>query len=87
MLSKKRFKEVQDMLGAYISNTELDVVMKQFCEIMHFDPEASTYNQDKKEQIMKSRRKRAEELGVSIYVTSGNKSSYHKRKEKQMVSI
>lgn len=86
ILSKKRYSEVKSMLSSYVSADDLDTVMSNFCVIMNFDPSASTYNQDKKDQILKSRKKRAEELGVSTYVTGGSKSYYERRKQSHAIN-
>lgn len=81
-VSKRLYNEFVSVLDSKINDSQLaDEIKDAFKTVFKFDPNATTYNQDKKEQILKSRKKRAEELGVSMYVTGGSKASYHKRKQ------
>lgn len=81
-VSKKLYNEFVTVLDSKLNDSKLtDEIKEAFKTIFKFDPEASTYNQEKKEQIMRSRKKRAEELGVSMYVTGGSKAAYYKRKQ------
>ena len=81
MLTKKRYNDLKNILtDIYGSDNILEEALAKFCDIMRFDPDASTYNKEKKEQITRSIKKRAEELGVSMYVTGGSKASYQKKR-------
>ena len=80
MLTKKRYNDLKNILTEiYGADNRLEDALMKFCDMMRFDPEASTYNEKVAQQIKQYReRKKAE--GVPIYVSSGNKASYHKRK-------
>jgi hypothetical protein len=81
LMSKKRFNEIKELLINTYGIERLNDTLEKICEIMHFDPEASTYTPNKGKKIMANRKKRAEELGVSTYVTSGAKAFYDKQRK------
>lgn len=81
IMSKKRYHEIEEILSSLIKNPEEhSLAMSKICEIMKFDPNRNTYTPKVKENNANWRKKRAEELGVSIYVASGNKAYYERTK-------
>lgn len=83
VLSKKRFNEIVELLEKRYGRDGLDDVIKDFCDIMKFDPSGSRYTPELGKKMIESRRKRAELLGVSTYVTGGGKKAYEKKKKMQ----
>ena len=63
ILSKKRFKEIRDLLQQSVKPDELEKVLDGICAIMKFDPEEKNYTPQRGKQIMANRKKRAEALG------------------------
>jgi hypothetical protein len=60
----------------------LSDVITGICEIMRFDPTVKKYTPERGKQIMAARKKRAEALGVSTYITGGGKATYEKSRQK-----
>lgn len=83
-LSKARYIELEAMFKREIDNEELlNRVLKNFLDIMQFDPAASTYTPDRREKCAEYRRKKAEEMGTSIYKALKKDIYYQKCKEKK----
>lgn len=76
MLSKKLYHVLE---SKYEDKDLVADILKTLCETIHFDPNVSTYNDAQFERI-KARRNRLKEQGVSTYISSGSKASYHNRK-------
>lgn len=82
VMSKKRYHEIEEALRVAIPDpVQHAEIMSRICEIMKYDPTKSMYTPEVKERSMKWRRKKAEELGVTTYVTSGMKAYYERSKE------
>lgn len=80
LLTKKRYAELCAVITATCTSEQASHIITSIHEIMQIDPEASTYSEAKKKQILESRRKRAQELGVSTYHVSGARAHYHRKK-------
>ena len=86
-ISKKAYAEYQVALLQHFvqcaqpvdPHQQVHAVLQLFCSIMHFDPNASTYTPNQASAI-KQFRERQLVNGVSTYVSSGSKSTYHKNK-------
>ena len=87
-MSKKRYEEITKLLRDELSGDEerLKVILKGFCEIMKYDPDAKTIHKkpcvyDEKQALnIKNYRARKLEEGISTYITSGTKKYYHAHK-------
>jgi hypothetical protein len=66
-MSRKRLQEINDFLISKLSINEDTAkdVMKGICNIVKYNPEASTYTHEKGLTQMAWRAKKAEEFGVS----------------------
>jgi hypothetical protein len=81
ILSKKKYALVSDMLAdQYGNDAKLTETLTKFCDIMNFDPNASSYTKEKGQKVIKARREKAQELGVSIYAATGQ-AKYRKNKQ------
>ena len=87
-MSKKRYQDIMEMLTGELSGDQETVIgiMRKFCDIMKYDPEAKTihkkpcvYN-EKQAQNIKNYRQRKLEEGISTYISSGTKNYYHAHK-------
>lgn len=79
ILSKKKYTLVSDMLKEqYGDDVKLVETLKMFCDIMNFDPLASSYTKEKGQKVIKVRREKAAELGMSIYASTGQ-AKYRKK--------
>jgi hypothetical protein len=80
-VSKKTYKVFCELLKSKVTDVEmLTMVLDTFKEAFVFDPEKSSYDCHKAQQIKAYRgRKKAE--GISTYISSGVKGSYYKRKQ------
>jgi chorismate mutase len=84
-ISKKRYYEIDEALGTLMKDQqEREQVMMKICEILNFDPNRNTYTPQVKERMLQWRKKKAEELGVTTYVTSGMKAYYERNKQSQV---
>jgi hypothetical protein len=82
VLSKKRYHEIEEVLSGLIPDpNQHALAMAKICEIMKYDPTRNVYTPEVKERNAKWRRKKAEELGVTTYVTSGMKAYYERTKQ------
>ena len=87
-MSKKRYEEITKLLREELSGDEerLKVILKGFCEIMKYDPEAKTYHKnpcvynEKQASNIKNYRDRKLAEGISTYISSGTKKYYHAHK-------
>lgn len=87
-LSKKRFELIMKLVDDIVTDPkQVDVFKSRFCEIMAFDPNASAYTQERNVKTIEWRKKKAQQLGTSTYVTSGRKRNYEKEKERRKETI
>ena len=82
-MTKKRYNSIADMLKRELPSNEEKVnsILVNIREIMNFDPNATTYNKDRREYTYKYRTKKAEEMGTTVY-KAFNFGKYYKKKEK-----
>jgi hypothetical protein len=78
-LSKKRYEDIKHALEDMFGERAEEALAK-IREIMKFSPEQSTYTKEKGKAKMEARKKRAEELGLSLYEYGGMKASYERKK-------
>lgn len=84
ILSKKRYYEIETVCHNILGDDALTAqIMSSIQNIMKFDPNASTYTKERGQKNIEFRKKKAEELGVTTYITSGGKKLYDKRKGPQ----
>lgn len=82
IMSKKRYHLIEETLRKTIDDpNKLANVLQSIQEIMNFDPNRNTYTPEVKERVLQWRKKKAEELGVTTYVTSGSKACYERKKQ------
>jgi len=69
VLTKKRYEEVVALFARICDGErlELEECKSEFERIMCFDPKKKLYNAERGKQIMASQRRRAAELGVTVY--------------------
>jgi len=80
-LSKAKYQELEAMFKREIPNEEaFNRVLKNFLDIMQFDPSASTYTPDRREKCAEYRRKKAEEMGTTTYKAFNMEKYYLKKK-------
>jgi hypothetical protein len=79
-MSKKRYDEITKLLKAELDDEErVEGILKGFCEIMKYDPEAKTVHKkpcvydEKQAANIRNYRQRKLEEGISTYITSGTK--------------
>jgi hypothetical protein len=77
-LSKKRYDEIKHLLEDMMGERAEEALAK-IRDIMKFDPEQSTYTKERGKAKMEARKKRAEELGMSVYEYGGMKASYERK--------
>lgn len=81
IMSKKRYMEIQKTLEEHIADdATLNTVMASIRTIMRYDPDKSAYTPEIKQRQVEWRRRKAQELGVTTYVTSGMKAHYERSK-------
>lgn len=77
-LTKKRYIELlEGWKEMGYDDQSVDALAALIKQVMHFEPDDPRRVEWKRDQI----RKRAENLGVTTYVTSGRKAAYYKNKE------
>ena len=81
-LSKKRYDDIKHALEEMFGERAEEALTK-IREIMKFDPSLSKYTPEEGKKAMEARKKRAEERGVTTYVTGGCKAFYEKRKRER----
>ena len=80
-MSNKRMAEIQVMLQSFIKDAgDLKLAMANIGEIMKFDPEQKRYTKEQGKQHVQWKKKKAEEMGTSMYEASGDKKRYYARK-------
>ena len=86
-MSKKRYEEITKLLRDELQDSQVERILKKFCEIMKYDPEAKTIHKkpcvydEKQAANIKNYRQRKLEEGISTYITSGTKKYYHAHKD------
>ena len=66
VLTKKRYEEIMALLSRK-EEISVEELTSEFLRIMCYDPTRKQYNAEKGKQMMESRRRRAAELGISVY--------------------
>lgn len=79
VLSKRRYEAIRQSLEELLGE-RVELAMERIREIMNFDPKASKYTPAQGQRAMASRRRLAEERGVSMYVVTGGKASYERKR-------
>ena len=80
VLTKRRYQEILSLLQETFDDTSgIERFVSEFKKIMRFDPEVKTYTKEKGRAYIEARKKRAEELGVSLWVYGGGKASYDRK--------
>ena len=80
-VSKKRWAEITDLLRSqYGSDSVMDETIRKIEEILQFDPTQRTYTVEETKRMTEWRRKKAEKSGQSLYVMTGAKRSYERKK-------
>lgn len=78
-MGKRRYNEIRKVLEDLFGE-RAEEALCQIREIMKFDPEESTYTKEKGRANIEGRKKRAKELGLSIYEYAGFKAAYERKK-------
>ena len=65
-MSKKRLNDIKNVIKDKYGDDDIDDTINKICEIMKFDPDVATYNKDKGRKYMDWRKKRAEQLGITV---------------------
>jgi len=79
-LSKRRYDEIRSALIERVGQQTAEDILADIRRIMKFSPEESTYTKEKGKANMEARKKRAAELGVSLWVYGGGKASSERKK-------
>jgi hypothetical protein len=82
-LSKRRYEEIKQSLEELFGE-RAEEALARIRRIMKFSPEQSTYTKEKGKANMEARKKRAAELGMSLWVYGGGKASYERKKEAEL---
>ena len=69
-ISKKKFIAFKEFINTQLDSETSEEFLTKFCEIMDYDPDASTYDKLKGISNDKWRKKKAIELGVSLHQIS-----------------
>lgn len=80
--SKKRYHEIETKIEAKYATDMASDIMSIIRDVLKFDPETSTYDEDNARKIKEYRAKKKAE-GISTYISSGMKASYEKRKKEK----
>lgn len=84
MLTKAKYNQFVTKMREEIEDDEVvEKTLTLLREVLRFDPAATvekvTYN-EKRAEYIRNYRQRQKEKGVSLYVSSGAKASYYKKK-------
>ena len=77
-MSKKRLSEIREGLVQIYGEDKIDSALTMICEVMKFDPEnyrKGFYTPEKGQKSLDYKRKKATELGKSIYEVFQKKSA------------
>ena len=66
LLTKKKYKTFKDFLDNELDKETSDMISAKYCEIMEFNPDASTYDKFKGKAHDKWRKNKVIELGISL---------------------
>lgn len=66
VLTRSRYDEIMGLLSRK-EEISVEELRTEFLRIMCYDPTKKQYNAEKGKQMMASRRRRAAELGISVY--------------------
>lgn len=79
-LSKKKYFELAEAFHKELNDSnQTERLLTILKDVMNFDPDVSRYTPEVGRQI-RDRIQRLKEQGVSTYVSSGRKTSYHNKK-------
>ena len=80
--TKKKYNEYKKALEQKVTDAELiESILKTLCDTLNFDPTAKVYNEQVAKRNKEWQKKKAEELGISVYEVSGGKAHYARKKE------
>lgn len=83
-LSKKRFVAISDQIHSILDdNDKVEAILKIICSETNFDPSSKQYTPEQGKRDRENRKKRANELGISLYEASGRKAAYERQKAKK----
>lgn len=77
-MSKKRLGEIKEALKELYGEDKIDDAINKICQIMKFDPDnycKGVYSPEKGQKIVEYRRKKAAELGKTVYEVFHKKSA------------
>lgn len=87
-MNKKRYHEIQANISQIIKTVDnndalTEAIMENIRTILKFDPDATVrkYTPEQGKKATEYRRKKAEELGVSVYEAFNHRNSYQKHKD------
>lgn len=84
-MSKRRYEAMETRLRVMVDDEKREDIMRMIREVMQYDPYASRYTPEVGQRAKDARHRIASERGVTTYVTSGQKSSYDKRRGRRDV--
>ena len=65
LLSKKKFNELKERFETHSGN--VDLLLKDLCEVLNFNPEVGIYNKELGKKMVEYRNKKAAEEGLTLY--------------------
>ena len=74
MLSKKRFKDIENIIESNVKNKEMTrIIMDAIAQIMNFDINAKQYDPVVRKKHFESLKLKAQQTGITVYELSGQK--------------
>lgn len=84
VLTKKAYAAFSDKITQILNDQpqKTQLILGALREETHFDPESNTYDPEQGRKKMESKKRRAEELGISVYQLTNAHKYYEKNKFK-----
>jgi hypothetical protein len=79
-LSKRRYAAVKQLLEDELGEEAAGRAVARFTEIMHYDPDQSTYTPAQAKRIKAWRQRKMEETGLSMYAIGGAKAAFERKR-------
>lgn len=80
-ISRKRFESISNQIHRILDDQDkIEAILKIICSETKYDPSCKTYTPEQGKKARESRKKRANELGLSVYESSGRKAAYERHK-------
>ena len=84
-MTRKRYNEIKEFIEGKYDAEVSECIMETIRNVLKFDPNKSIYTKELGQKIFARRKEKSAETGISLYVLSGAKKCYEKKKNAKIL--